>query len=298
MGKRWLVVSAVVVASAPLAVASSAPARGVTFRNRGVYTWKVPKGVTRALLDVYGAQGGDAPGDSSPGSGGLGAHVRASLTTRPGERMTLVVGGQGDSDFPNGTHGGGFPGNGSPGGVGGTCLDHDGGGGGGASDIRTGSGDNRGLRSRVLVAGGGGGGGSDGTSGGAGGRNGATAPSGEGPDSGGGGATHTAGGAGGTDGGQPGRFGIGGAGGDNHFTFCSISSPGRTLGWGGGGGGGGYFGGGGGSAGGLAASFRTATGGGGGSSFITRKAVCRRPIDAGVRHGDGAIVITYNPKHC
>jgi hypothetical protein len=77
-----------------------------------------------------------------------------------------------------------------------------------------------------------------------------------------------------------------------------------TNGSGGGGGGGGLFGGGGGSAGsrfqaGLADISRTAAGGGGGSSLVP--AGCRVRAAAGVRAGDGRVVVVFRkrrPRGC
>jgi hypothetical protein len=98
--------------------------------------------------------------------------------------------------------------------------------------------------------------------------------------------------------GGDGTRGVGGVGADG--SLCNFSNYPFNWEAGGGGGGGGLFGGGGGAPGYAQTVIisTSPTGGGGGSSFITRKAVCRRPIGAGVRKGDGLIVITYNPKHC
>jgi hypothetical protein len=274
---------------------------GASFPNRGVYTWTVPAGVTHATFDLYGAQGGPGVISPPPATGGLGAHVRASLATTAGRTYTLTVGGQGGSPN-NGPGPGGFPGNAAPGGAG-VCGSSGGGGGGGEADVRTGPGDISGLASRLLVAGGGGGAGQGNPpepNGGAGGPNGVSAADGSAfgldhPVTGGGGGTQTAGGAGGSGGGQPGTFGIGGAGGSN--TGCQ-GNP-FVIGTGGGGGAGGYYGGGGGSFGAqVQNSGHSATGGGGGSSFITPSATCSQPTETGVRQGDGLIVITYNTTGC
>src|SRR5436305_4406373 len=211
--KRWLVLWAAVGVLACLAgSAATAAARGVTYRNRGAYTWKVPEGVTRARFDLYGAEGGSGQTPVGNGSsGGLGAHVRAAFVTIPGQTYTIVVGGRGGDGAPAGPGPGGFPGGGSLGGPSG-CRGG-GGGGGGESDVRTGTASNAGLGTRLLIAGGGGGAGAasfagappEGNGGDAG-RTGRTAPAStvNAPigwqlpaPTGGGGGTHIAGGPGG-----------------------------------------------------------------------------------------------------
>jgi hypothetical protein len=135
--------------------------------------WVVPAGVTSAVFDVYGAQGGSLPAGTSSssmlpfpgGSGGKGGHVQATLALNPGETLNMRVGGAGQngavvafSNNNSGTAAGGFNG-------GGTntfacnCPFVLGGAGGGSTDVRT-SGDA--LGDRLLVAGGGGGAGSGG----------------------------------------------------------------------------------------------------------------------------------------
>src|SRR5262249_21687792 len=92
-------------------------------------------------FDLYGAQGG--AGNNGNNAGGRGGRATATLAVTPGATYRIVLGGQGTS------------------GAGGVA------GGGGASDVRTGS---YSLGERIPVAGGGaGGGGGGGTTGGAGG---------------------------------------------------------------------------------------------------------------------------------
>lgn len=144
---------------------------------------------------------------------------------------------------------------------GGGCMPVPSGGGAGASDVRRGA-------TRLLVAGGGGGGGGSNASGGAGG-----APVGGpglangiyDPQYCGGGGTETGGGVGAAF-----NSGVGG----------TLGSGGMGI-FGGGGGGGGLYGGGGGS---------DHGGGGGGSSFVTGVGGL---TEAGVRNGDGKVVIVH-----
>jgi len=260
--------------------------------------WVVPAGVTSAVFDLYGGQGGNVAagsyGDSLPGgAGGEGAHVQATLGLTPGATLYLRVGGQGGDGLVNAlgpfTAAGGFNGGGTtsftPGG-GGIA----GAGGGGSSDVRA-SGDA--LANRLLVAGGGGGasaGGANSTDQGSGGNSATAAKSVTGssfslpllpPIT----STCSGGGAGTLSG--PGAAG----GGD-----CLNGSPGDAGGLFGGGttdfqqigaGGGGYFGGGTG-----AASGPVGSGGGGGSDYVDPAATGVTVTD-GVRTGTGLIIVTY-----
>ncbi len=92
--------------------------------------WTVPARVCSATFDLYGAEG----------SGGIGgARITTTLTVKPGTLYYVFVGSWGT--VGNGGYNGG--GDASGNGVGG----------GGATDVRTGSS----LSDRILVAGGGGG---------------------------------------------------------------------------------------------------------------------------------------------
>ena len=227
-----------------------------------VYT--VPPGVTRLLIEAYGAQGGSgATGgiSSTGGAGGPGSEARGILSVTPGDVLTLFVGGQGAT--PTGGYNGG--------GAGGSA---NAGGGGGASDVRMGG---TAVANRILVAGGGGGGGragcenvgvNGGDGGGINGANGTDSSSG----GGGFGAIGAAGGAAGIGCplalGGPGATAVsavGGLGGTGQS--CCCLSFGSVPG--GGGGGGGYLGGGGGgggSAGTVACTGNGKGGGGGGAA--------------------------------
>jgi hypothetical protein len=123
-------------------------------------SWRVPKGVTSATFNLYGAQGGSQADTSRSVPGGLGAHLHSVQAVRPGQVLTIVVGG---SPAPNSVTGG-FNGGGS---ASGRTRPYSlaGGGGGGATDVRTGPGYT--LADRMLVAGGGGGNGGNAYGGGA-----------------------------------------------------------------------------------------------------------------------------------
>jgi hypothetical protein len=225
-----------IVAPTPLA-AQSGNTRQFDFTG-APQSFVVPAGVHSLAIDAAGASGVSLP-PRHPSSGG---RVQATVLVTPGETLTIMVGGNGQTGGPGGFNGGG------PGGPGAF-------GGGGASDVRRGG-------TMIVVAGGGGaggplGGGHGGFGGGLVGESGTGEPCGDG---GGGGGTQSAGGAGGTGGpggnaGSPGTSGTGGQG-----------APAPSGGFfGGSGGGGGYFGGGGGGC--CSSAFNTGAGGGGGSSF-------------------------------
>jgi hypothetical protein len=299
LGKAGLVPG---LACATLAAsAASAPAATETFGFTGAeQTFTVPAGVGSLHVVAIGARGGKGSDESAKklgGPGGIGASVEADLTVAAGQVLFIEVGGTGADGAKGGA--GGFNGGGSsnPGG-----FELPGGGGGGATDIRScsrlaascsGSPDT--LSSRLLVAAGGGGGGSDGrqeqTSGGEGGdagKDGKAAAelgcsTGSTPGGGGQAGTQTAGGVGGAAGsngapsGNPGAFGQGGPAGDNTLN----SEPG-------GGGGGGYFGGGAGGGG-------NGCGGGGGGGGSSVSAGANTTI-AVVASGVPSLTISYTPK--
>ncbi len=292
-------ISSVLVPAAAQAASVLGPS--VVYDTPGVYTWRVPDGVTTAQFDVYGAQGGAGRGLSLGPPGGRGAYVRAALSVTPGESLTITVGGRGGDASTTGDGGaGGSDGGGDGGnGYGGASIGEGGGGGGGASEVRSGPG----LATRLLVAGGGGGHGSGirggyYSAGGAGGLEGTNGQPGScdrltgpcPPQAGGGGATTTGPGAG-SGNGTSGDPGVGGTGGSN----TGFGGAPIEFGTGGGGGGGGWFGGGGGASGGEGnTDYDLATGGGGGSSYITPSALCSAPVQADVQSGNGLVEITYN----
>jgi Glycine rich protein len=156
------------VACAALA-ASAAPASAATtqaFAFTGTeQTFTVPTGVTSLHVVAVGAKGGNGSDESAKklgGPGGLGASVEADLPVTPGQVLYVEVGGTGANGSAGGA--GGFNGGGaSNDGV----FKLPGGGGGGATDIRscsrvalTCAGVLDTLSSRLLIAAGGGGGGS------------------------------------------------------------------------------------------------------------------------------------------
>ena len=275
----------------------------------GERIWKVPRAVTSATFDLYGAQGGSQADPVHSVGGGFGAHVHATLSVQPGQFFAIYVGGT----PALGSASGGFNGGGS---ATGSSNVNGGGGGGGASDIRIGPG--FGLGDRLLVAAGGGGNGGSGfetdyrvdgiwAAGGMGGASGRLGTAGEktGLDlrsAGGGAGTANVGGTGGKGGaipvyeqpndsvtpsGTPGSFGVGGIG------------SGDGDGGGGGGGSGWYGGGGGGSAGycelapaDCAGVANGGAGGGGGSDYVTPQAT-QVSVSDGVWRGSGEVVISY-----
>lgn len=90
-----------VCAVAPTAIAQD-DAHGVReFTESG--TWRVPPGVARLTIELWGAGGGGAGGASAAvssgpgggGGGGSGAYLRASVGVREGETYTINIGAAG-----------------------------------------------------------------------------------------------------------------------------------------------------------------------------------------------------------
>ncbi len=249
----------------PALSAAPAGATPTTFSFTGsVDTYTVPDGVTQVAVETWGAQGGTCSGTDT--TGGLGGHVRATVTVVAGEVLNVRVGGSG------GQLSGGFNGGGD-GSADFVCAA----GGGGATDVRQGG---DAMSNRVVVAGGGGGNAVDQNGGSIAGSPGGGSTGGGGVDCDqGGGGTQTAGGAGGSIcsshdqcGGASGSAGFGGSG-------C------------GGGGGGGLFGGGSGSGEAPGDGGIVLGGGGGGSGFATSSAL-NVLNEAGIQSGDGSATIT------
>ena len=252
------------VSPAPTAVCTDGTCY-VTFDYTGDYSvWTPPPGINSLHFEVYGAQGGR--------TGGKGGSVSGDFAAIPSS-LYVYVGGAGASSnaAAGGFNGGGTSGNGHG----------DQGSGGGASDLRT----STSVSDRVVVAGGGGGtGGWVGGAGGPGGLTLATAGAkGATATTGGGGGTQTAGGAGGlgvtTGNGTAGSLALGGVGGSGTVA-------------GGGGGGGGFYGGGGGGSDNVSGG-SDGSGGGGGSSFATMALTSNVAHQAGVRAGNGQVIIRY-----
>ncbi|MFT3909366.1 MAG: HYR domain-containing protein [Ferruginibacter sp.] len=245
-----------------------------------VQTFTVPAGVSRITIDAYGAEG---TGIGTPA--GKGGRAKADLNVTAGQVLNIYVGGS------NGYNGGG--------------IGKKGANGGGASDIRVGG---TALSNRVIVAGGGGGAGGD--------WNCFSNANGGGGDAVGSNFTGGAGGSGynfcgqngGTNGGASysGYHGGGGGGGGllsggqgAYDNYQNINAQAGSLGQGGnstsspydycaiGAGGGGYYGGGG------AAGYNCGAGQGGGGSSWT--GTLDNPFfQAGVRTGNGKIVLSFN----
>ncbi len=226
------------------------------FGRPGRYSYTVPAGVTKITVFSVGAGGGNC----TPGHGGFGASITATVPVKPGQTLVVVVGGPGLGC--NKVPASGGIGGGGTGGAGNTSKGSPGAGGGGASFVAPGTSARR-FRNALVVAGGGGGSTDfSSTAGVNGGNGGSPGKSGAAAGSGGQAGTQSAGGAGGAAGssnssaGDSGSLGSGGAGGHGGTSGVSV---------GGGGGGGGYYGGGGGGGG---AALQNPGGGGGGSSHV------------------------------
>lgn len=288
---RPLAALAVAAASSAIVAASAvaAPVQRIFQYNGSAQVWTAPAGVTEATFTLVGASGAAAAG-SGGAAGGFGAQLVATLPVTPGQQYELVVGGQGSGAT------GGFNG----GGAGGANAPLVAGGGGGATDLRLGTGAP--LPARLLVAAGGGGGGAVGTSlapvgsGGVGGsatNNGVAGTLAGTVTAGGGGLTIGTGGTGGTGGvpvGAQGAAGVSGAGGAG-----AAQTP-AAAGGNGGGGGGGWIGGGGGGAGASNAANDGAGGGGGGGgqNYLPPNA---QNTTAGLSDltGNGVAIVSYEP---
>ncbi|WP_131739340.1 isopeptide-forming domain-containing fimbrial protein [Actinomadura roseirufa] len=246
-------------------------------------------------MDAFGAAGGDAVSGSP---GGRGGEVRATVPVKPGDTLTIDVGGAGTGGVlqPSEPARGGYGGGGQPGAY---RDDHRpgngtvGGGGGGATTVSVA------LEPLIIAGGGGGGAGSfaGGTAGqgGDGGQTGTNGASPAEPGAGGGGTSGGNGGAGGAAGqpafagdqpGLPGGNAVGRNGGDG---AVNLADP--HMGTGGGGGGGAHGGGAGGSS---TTGTLYAGGGGGGSSLGPAEAT----YNTGVREGNGEVTLTYDTDSC
>jgi hypothetical protein len=275
--KRFYAITRTVIFTALLFGLITPSFAQTTFNYTGsVQTYTVPTGISRIMVDVQGAKGGDNsqwPSGTYPSQGGNGGRVQAMLAVTAGQVLNIYVGGAGNTGSVILPAVGGYNG----GGDGATYSTlYGGGAGGGATDIRLGG---NSLADRIVVAGGGAGAGLDypggnmelgGAGGGLVGENGYS----DGDNTngyGGYGGTQTSGGANGSTSGNPGTLGNGGA------------APSVTAA---GGGGGGYYGGGSGGDDAWAA-------GGGGSSYtdaILASAVTHTQGYNGT--GDGLVTIT------
>ena len=89
-------------------VLPSAPIGGLReYRASG--TWTAPAGVTRVMMEAWGAGGAGGPGSPGPqgggGGGGAGAYQRVVLAVVPGATYDLVVGDGGQPDPSGGGDG-------------------------------------------------------------------------------------------------------------------------------------------------------------------------------------------------
>jgi hypothetical protein len=231
-----------------------------SYSNGTVQTWTAnTAGVYK--IEVWGAGGDGSSGDN--GKGGHGGYIGGDIELTKGQILYIYAGGQGkpNNGSSSSVQAGGWNGGGNaPGAI--YSNRSAGGGGHGATDVRTEGGawdDMNSLNSRIIVAGGGGG-----AAGGGGSYNGSSGNGGYGKVAGGDGlnnkanATATAYGGGLDAGGQPSNSNIGASGG-----FGKGGNGGRSY-RGGGGGGAGYYGGSGGT---TVNGDNYPGGGGGGSSW-------------------------------
>lgn len=250
-----------------------------------IQSWTVPSGVTAALLDVYGAVGGEYTSPSGDTPGGSGGHVHAALALTPGEILIIATGGQGGSTGrePESFSGPGGSGGCNGGGAGGEVIGNGpgtfmnpGAGGGGESEVTV-----NGASAPTLVAAGGGGASQYGNGGEG------------GPQTGGPGSTNPitdgkpAAGGSQTAGGQPGTTAID-LNGDTSTAGATAGSAatggtGGSSAWNSGGGGGaGWYGGGAGAL----------DSGAGGSNYISPSA--SDGVSAGgTNFGQGYVTVTY-----
>jgi hypothetical protein len=249
-----------------------------TFNYTGaMQTYTVPPGVTLIHIDAQGAQGGNVT-VACAATGGLGARMQGDVTVTPGEILSVLVGGQGQTNGEDGGGGGGSfvvrTGN--------VPLVVAGGGGGASNNIQICTGNRNGVNASIttsgtasangLVAGGSpgnGGGANVGSGGGGGGFN-----------------TDGVGGSGNVNG--RGRAYINGGAGGTGIASDHGGYGGGGCGWfygGNGGGGGGYAGGG--TDGNYPSTYFG--GGGGGGSYNSGT---NQVNTAGYRSGNGLVVIT------
>ncbi len=240
-------------------------------------TWTVPDGVTEIDIEAFGAQGGNSPGNLA--IGGFGAQIRATVSVTPGDLISILVGGEGDTKINDaGTNYGGGGGGGSFIWTGNTPLVIAGGGGGAYNSTPGGEGrtqESGGNSSNGYTGGTNGNGGNAGDwcgSGGGGGWNsaGSSANCVNGPLVGGGTFDTFTGGV------CTGCSGTGNSGVDGGY-------GGGGACWHGGGGGGGYSGGGG-------ANNSSGNGGGGGSYYDGALVTA----NAGVNQGNGSVTFYFN----
>lgn len=269
--------SAVVNFAAPIDSNTCTSSGSMTFNYTGsMQTYTVPAGVTSIRVDASGAQGGSVT-TSCAATGGLGARMIGDISVTPGEVISILVGGQGNSNGADAGGGGGtFVVR-----VGNVPLVVAGGGGGATNNIGSCGSNRNGLDATIttsgtasangLVAGGTGG-------------NGGGASSGSG---GGGGGFLTDGTAGTGLANNNGKSylngGIGGTGNNNDGGGYGGGGAGWFTG-GNGGGGGGYSGGG-------TSGSQPYSGGGGGGSYNSGS---NQVNTAGFQTGNGRVIITYN----
>ena len=293
----------VTLAGLPHPTASGPPSATFSYTGKP-QTFRVPIGVTHLNVTLLGAGGGGGNKGIGP-PGARGAKITATIAVRPGQVLTIYVGGRGKLGGTGTADGGGFNGGGNA--VASAF------GGGGSSDVRTGPQ----LRDRIIVAGGGGGSGETlqvfkghgyyWCYGGGGGLGGATT-GGFGTygycsgGNGGRGGTERVGGSGGAGG--PEGSGSGGSGGSQ---LCKgADGKNGTSGRGGGGGarcsgsgagaGGGYYGGGGGGSGGCCNIYGgggAGGGGGGGSSYVEPSATNVQRMTGFGSPSDGVVSFTW-----
>ena len=263
-------------------------------------SFTVPDGISNLLVTLQGGHGGAA---HDGGAGGLPSRVNAELPVgtggiKNGQTLYVEVGGDGDAGGTHSGGDGGFNGGGRGGDTGlASSYGWPGGGGGGASDIRTVSRTVAGRTdSRIAIASGGGGGGGDshnpgrGGTGGQGDGNGFAGAADSNyrsqPGAGGGTAgTQEGNGVGGTGRkhGRNGEHGAGGEGDGGPYAFGAA-----------GGGGGGLYGGGSGGAGAVLEAADGGAGGGGGGSSLVPAGGTVQPVSVSE---PGSVIIKYSTPY-
>jgi sugar lactone lactonase YvrE len=92
--------------SRPTAESSPYLAARRQWASPGLYTWKVPHGVTSITVSMWGGGGGGggttAPSGQVPYAGGAGGFTACNVSVTPGQRLYVLVGGGGSSCFGTG----------------------------------------------------------------------------------------------------------------------------------------------------------------------------------------------------
>ncbi len=91
------------VGTVPSQLKATSPA---IFSSVGSYSWRVPSGISRVCIEVWGSGGNGATGNFSVGGGGGGGgggYGYSCFTLQPGSSHTIIVGGTGFNSSFDGT---------------------------------------------------------------------------------------------------------------------------------------------------------------------------------------------------